>query len=311
MYETYTFFEIAFDGSRSSDPDGTITFLWDFGDETTTDVDRPMHNWSDNGLYLVTLTVTDDDGESNSTTLGINILNRAPSVWFETSVIQGNVTTPIQCNATGTDIDGVIADWVWDFGDGNTSDEEDPVYFYGDDGEYVISLYVLDDDGAMSNVMNKSVVIENLPSVANMVINSYALEQLSLRTGISAEVIPNIMDFENPPPPPDDYCSDVRQALGISDDELFVLQPTRVVPRKWIERAVELISLLDLKKAAWLFHMKAATRGTYMQGGFWNTPSVLALKLYIWAIKLDHPGVSRPILTGNTALTMPITVPIW
>jgi hypothetical protein len=48
------------------------------------------------------------------------------------------------------------------------------------------------------------------------------------------------MDFENPPSPPDDYASDVRQALEIKDDELFILQPTRVVARKGIEHAIEL-----------------------------------------------------------------------
>jgi hypothetical protein len=40
----------------------------------------------------------------------------------------------------------------------------------------------------------------------------------------------------------------LRKELGFEKDDLFVLQPTRVVPRKWIERAVELVSLLDLKK---------------------------------------------------------------
>ena len=62
----------------------------------------------------------------------------------------------------------------------------------------------------------------NLPSIMrHIVINSYADEQLSFRTGISAHVAPNVMDFENPPPPPDDYTLDVRQILGIEDDELL------------------------------------------------------------------------------------------
>ena len=87
----------------------------------------------------------------------------------------------------------------------------------------------------------------NLPSIDHAVINSFAGEQLSLRTGISATVIPNIMDFENPPPPPDDYSSDARQALGIEDDEMFALQPTRVVARKGIEMAIEMIHRLGMK----------------------------------------------------------------
>lgn len=94
----------------------------------------------------------------------------------------------------------------------------------------------------------------NLPSIDHAVINSFADEQLSLRTGISATIIPNIMDFENQPPPPDDYASDARQALGIEEDELFVLQPTRVVARKGIEMAIELIHRLGMKAKLVISH---------------------------------------------------------
>ncbi|MBW1982188.1 MAG: glycosyltransferase family 4 protein [Deltaproteobacteria bacterium] len=94
----------------------------------------------------------------------------------------------------------------------------------------------------------------NLPSIRHVVINSYANEQLSFRTGISARVAPNIMDFDNPPPPPDDYSSDVRQALGIKDDELFILQPTRIVHRKGIEHAIELVCRLGMKAKLVISH---------------------------------------------------------
>ena len=94
----------------------------------------------------------------------------------------------------------------------------------------------------------------NLPTLAHWVINSHANEQLSLRTGISGRIVPNIMDFENPPPPPDDYTSDVRQAIGIADDELFVLQPTRVVKRKGIEHAIELVCRLGMKAKLVISH---------------------------------------------------------
>ena len=56
------------------------------------------------------------------------------------------------------------------------------------------------------------------------------------------------------PPPPDDYTSDVRQALGIEDDELFVLQPTRVVQRKGIEHAIEMVNRLGRKAKLVISH---------------------------------------------------------
>ena len=81
----------------------------------------------------------------------------------------------------------------------------------------------------------------HLPNVQHVVINSSAANQLALRTGISSTLIPNVMDFDNPPPPVDDYASDVREVFGIADDELFILQPTRVVKRKGIETSIELV----------------------------------------------------------------------
>jgi len=104
----------------------------------------------------------------------------------------------------------------------------------------------------------------HLPPIHHVVINSSAGNQLSLRTGISSTIIPNVMDFDNPPQvpgnfescaadpvetrqPADDYTADVRHALGVADDELLILQPTRVVKRKGIEHAIELVRRLRMK----------------------------------------------------------------
>ena len=93
-----------------------------------------------------------------------------------------------------------------------------------------------------------------LPSIHHVVINSVADAQLSLRTGVSARITPNVMDFENPPPPPDEYTLDVRRALGIEDDELFILQPTRVVQRKGIEHAIEMVHRMRRKAKLIISH---------------------------------------------------------
>jgi glycosyltransferase involved in cell wall biosynthesis len=84
----------------------------------------------------------------------------------------------------------------------------------------------------------------DLPSVQHVVINTEARHQLARRKGVSAIIVPNVMDFENPPSNSDPYAADVRQTLGLEDDELFIIQPTRVVQRKGIEQAIELVSRL-------------------------------------------------------------------
>jgi len=87
----------------------------------------------------------------------------------------------------------------------------------------------------------------NLSTIRHVVINSAASRQLSYRRGISNVIIPNVFDFKHPPQPQNPKSRQLRQELGFDDKDLFILQPTRVVPRKWIERAVELVSLLGME----------------------------------------------------------------
>ena len=83
--------------------------------------------------------------------------------------------------------------------------------------------------------------------MCHVVINSVASAQLSYRQGISNTLIPNVYDYASPPAPPDDYSSDLREQIGLGEDDVFVLQPTRVVPRKLIERSIEIVSLMNLE----------------------------------------------------------------
>jgi glycosyltransferase involved in cell wall biosynthesis len=102
-----------------------------------------------------------------------------------------------------------------------------------------------------------------LHSVYHVVINSYAARQLALRTGLSSILIPNVMDFDTPPPEPDIYSAQVRPALDIEPDEYLLLQPTRVVPRKRIELAIELARRLDMKCTLVISHSSGDEGTTY------------------------------------------------
>ncbi len=94
----------------------------------------------------------------------------------------------------------------------------------------------------------------HLNSISHVVINSSARHQLGLRTGISSTLIPNVMHFEKKVPAIDDFNADVREVFNIGKDELFVLQPTRVVQRKGIEHAIELVARLKRKAVLVISH---------------------------------------------------------
>jgi len=83
-----------------------------------------------------------------------------------------------------------------------------------------------------------------LPNIKHVVINSDAQEQLALRTGISSMIIPNVLNFEHPPETDDAGILAFRESIGLSPDDRMILQPTRIVKRKGIESAIELVKQL-------------------------------------------------------------------
>jgi len=93
-----------------------------------------------------------------------------------------------------------------------------------------------------------------LPSVRHVVINSVQAHQLASRTGLVSRVIPNVMDFETPPRPLDDYARAARADLGVGPGEALILQPTRIVQRKGIEHAIELTRRLGIPATLVISH---------------------------------------------------------
>jgi len=79
----------------------------------------------------------------------------------------------------------------------------------------------------------------------HVVINSQAAREFSRRTSLPCQIIPNVMDFDHPPAPADEYVSDFREKMGLSCDDILVLQPTRIVKRKGIEHSIELVRELN------------------------------------------------------------------
>jgi glycosyltransferase involved in cell wall biosynthesis len=84
----------------------------------------------------------------------------------------------------------------------------------------------------------------NLPSIEHVVINSAAQEELALRGGISSTIIPNVQDFDNPPIVDPKQFRQFRESLGFKPEDVIILQPTYIIPRKGIEHAIQLVEEL-------------------------------------------------------------------
>jgi glycosyltransferase involved in cell wall biosynthesis len=101
----------------------------------------------------------------------------------------------------------------------------------------------------------------NLPNIEHVVINSGAQEELALRTGISSIIIPNVLDFENPPAVTRQETLDFRKEIGLTTDDILIMQPTRVIQRKGIEHAIKLVEELEDPRCKLIISHEAGDEG--------------------------------------------------
>jgi glycosyltransferase involved in cell wall biosynthesis len=132
-----------------------------------------------------------------------------------------------------------------------------------------------------------------LPSVHHVVINSYAARQLALRTGVTSMLVPNVMDFDSPPPEPDAYAADLLAAIDMGPDEYLLLQPTRVVPRKRIERAIELARRLGPKCTIVISHA-SGDEGTDYESYLRDYADLMGVRLIFATEVIAHHRDRRP-----------------
>jgi gliding motility-associated-like protein len=127
---------------------GGSSYKWDFGDKTLGSTDQfPTHTFKDSGFYTISLTVTDPNGCS-STLVKKNYIRISPTgAILHAKDYQD--CAPVNAQFTG-DKTGIvpITKWHWDFGDGSTSNEQNPgLHVYSDTGIYVVKLTVQTDNG--------------------------------------------------------------------------------------------------------------------------------------------------------------------
>ena len=85
----------------------------------------------------------------------------------------------------------------------------------------------------------------SLPNLEHVVINSIARDELARRRGITATLIPNVLDFENPPRLQPNGSQAFKSAFDLKKNDRAMLQPTRIIQRKGIEHAIELVKGLQ------------------------------------------------------------------
>ncbi len=134
-----------------------VTYLWDFGDNSTHNIHNPTKIYSNPGTYTITLTVTTSGGTSTATQTVI--VNPSPSVSFSSSVA-GSVAT----FTNNTTISSGTVTYSWDFADGFTSVVPNPIKSFAD-GSYAVKLIATSNLGCVDSATN-TVSVGSLPMSA-------------------------------------------------------------------------------------------------------------------------------------------------
>jgi gliding motility-associated-like protein len=170
---------VNFTDISQSNGGGMITeWFWNFGDplsgsDNTSTFQNPQHLFHTSGLHTVNLMVTTTNGCKSEVEITLNV-SPAPQVEFTDDHHCEGAAVQFHPDLTIVNI-GAIASWLWNFGDGFTSNQQDAEHIYTTSGTYQVTLTITDTSGCSNSVSHQVLIIPK--PTANF---DYALPNCSL-----------------------------------------------------------------------------------------------------------------------------------
>ena len=152
----------------SSGGSGINQWSWNFGDSETSTLANPTHAYMTAGSKTVSLTVTDSNGKTSTTTQTIVVSDfNPPSASFTFSPTAPAVAQSVAFTDTSTRGSGTITAWSWTFGSGATptsSTAQNPSASFGSAGQKTVSLTITDSNGKTSTTTQNVNVAFDAPT---------------------------------------------------------------------------------------------------------------------------------------------------
>ncbi|MFH0815279.1 MAG: PKD domain-containing protein [Methanobacteriota archaeon] len=190
---------IAFDATDSYDPDGAIlSYLWQFGYGANGTGATVSHAFTSPGAYVVTLTVTDNDGLTSTDTLKVRVVADMIPIAIAGPGLIARMDTPVDFDGSDSyDEDGTIASYAWNFGDNSTGTGATQTHTYASAGTFTVTLTVTDNDGhTATDTLTATIFAGKAPyAVANSNITAMANTAVSFDGSASHDVDGTIVSY--------------------------------------------------------------------------------------------------------------------
>lgn len=155
--------------NSSTIPDGTesmFSYYWNFGDQFNTSswlLKDGNHRYAAVGIYPVNLKITSKDGCIDSSTQQFSNIYPQPKANFTTSADTICVNNQIAFTDISNGLTSEVNFWNWNFGNGSTSNLQNPTKNFSDSGSFNVSLYIHNTQGCVSDTLTKQIAIEPYP----------------------------------------------------------------------------------------------------------------------------------------------------
>ena len=181
----------AFFTNTSTSPTGNLSYVWDFGDGSSSTQTNPQHTYNSSGTYTVCLTISDSNNCSGTfcDTISVGSTGGTCAASFTTTT-QGNFL--VLTNTSSSPSGGLS--YVWDFGDGNTSTMQHPTHNYAQGGTYIVCLTISDSVGCSDTVCD-TVTVGNTTGCQAFFTPSVQGNMLSVSNGSQGTNLSYIWDF--------------------------------------------------------------------------------------------------------------------
>ena len=160
------------DLSTGGNGNTNVSWLWDFGNGTTSTLQNPQNTYTTAGNFTVTLKVVNDKGCMKTITRP-NYINVTPGVKADFTHTQSTTcTAPATISFTNTSTGPPTLSYLWDFGDGTFSSVLNPVHIYTTNGSYIVTLITFSTSGCEDTVRSVPIIIGGFVSSFNAPINA-------------------------------------------------------------------------------------------------------------------------------------------